>query len=99
MINPCRCAEPYQLKPVVLLGVHGLQGLRGFFVHKNFLGFFWFRYADILNTSIQTRATLTTRAEPLVSTVSEIANPCTTRAASISVKGNELVVLSARLSV
>ena len=80
MINPCRCAEPYHLKPLVLLGVHGLHGLTGFFAHKNFLGIFWFRYAEILNTSIQTRATLTTRAEPLISTGSEIINPCTTRA-------------------
>ena len=80
MINPCRCAEPYQLKPLVLLGVHGLHGLRGFFGHRNFLGIFWIRYAEILNTSIQTRATLTTRAEPLVSTVPNIGQPVQKRA-------------------
>lgn len=70
MINPCRCAEPYDLKPLVLLSVHGLHGLRWFFAHKNFLGIFWFRYAEILNTSIQTRATQSTRAELLIPTVS-----------------------------
>ncbi len=84
MTNPRTRAELRTLKAAPRKSLHGMHGLSRFFGGENFLGR---SYVAFLYISTKTHATLTTRAESLIPTVSGIdqpvQNPLTTRAAPV----------------